>query len=233
MACIIIVAAMCVCFLGNPKEDSDDSVFHSNEENIQIENDSYHSPDYPVYVRTIGPGSIGCEYGYCVKGAQDETEILMELGKMSGFHFNNNYSEDVALFYSEEPKEIKLYYALEGETDYEEYAFAGEDYDYPYGAEEAKYVIRVPETYGMHYFFAVISWEDGREDFMYFSMENKYNPPSEAEYNSVTINSCMGTGATKNRHLKAPIFQKNSFLTVSRRRMYTFSGLHFPINNNV
>lgn len=228
---IIMSAVLCICFMGNPAEDdalSDeqknqiiecvkDMVPNVNERTILIKASSqndWNYPNYPVYVRTMGTGSIGCEYGYCVSGERDETKILTDLGKMSGFHFNNNYSEDVALFYSEEPREIKLYHVLEGKTDYEEYPFAGEGYDYPYGAEGVKYVIRVPEAYGMHYFFAVISWEDGREDLMYFSMEYKYNPPSDAEYNSVTITK-KASGTTE---IKYPQ------LNFSSRTMESFSA---------
>lgn len=192
-----------------------DIVPNVNERTILIKASSqnvWNYPNYPVYVRTMGTGSIGCEYGYCVSGEREETKILTDLEKMSGFHFNNNYSEDVALFYSEEPREIKLYHVLEGKTEYEEYPFAGEGYDYPYGAEGVKYVIRVPEAYGMHYFFAVISWEDGREDFMYFSMEYKYNPPSDAEYNSVTITKkASGMTEIKYPQLNFPSRNMESF----------------------
>jgi len=203
MAGVIISVILCACFMGNPANDTlsdkqkrqitecvKDMVPDVNEKTILIktsEQNYWNYPSYPVYVRTMGPGSIGCEYGYCARGEQSESEILKNLEKMDGFHFNNNYNEDVALFYSDEPQEIKFYHALAGNEEYEEYAFAGGDYDYLYGAEGEKYVIRVPETYGVHYFFAVISWADGREDFMYFSMEYKYNPPSEADYNLVTI----------------------------------------------
>ncbi|MDD6572761.1 MAG: M56 family metallopeptidase [Thermoflexaceae bacterium] len=161
-----------------------------NEKTILInvaEVNDWVYPQYPVYVRTIGNASIGCEYGYCAKEDRNDADILEDLSRMNGFYFSNNYSEDVALFYSEEPQEIKLYHAMEGNGNYEEYAFAGEDYEYPYGAEKEKYVIRVPEEYGMHYFVAVISWEDGSEDLLYFSMENKYNPPSDADYNQIQI----------------------------------------------
>lgn len=201
---IIIVVFLCISFMGNPAERST----LSDEQNIYEGSTKSNS----VYVRTMGPGSIGCEYGYCVNGEYDETEILTNLEKMNGFRFSNNYSEDVALFCSEEPQEIKLYHALAGNEGYEEYAFAGEEYEYPFGAERTKYVIRVPQNYGMHYFFAVISWEDGREDIMYFSMEYQYNPPSDTEYNSVTITkSASGTTEVKYPQLNFPSQTMKSF----------------------
>lgn len=195
---IVIVAVLGICFMGNPAVDSDNLENSISKEEREEEWKKYLEqkvaevndwvyPQYPVYVRTIGNASIGCEYGYCAKEDRNDADILEDLSRMNGFYFSNNYSEDVALFYSEEPQEIKLYHVMEGNENYEEYAFAGEDYEYPYGAEREKYVIQVPEEYGMHYFFAVISWEDGSEDLLYFSMEYKYNPPSDADYNQIQI----------------------------------------------
>ncbi len=128
-------------------------------------------PQYPVYVRTMGVGSVGCEYGYCKLGEKSGEEILAELSGFSSFFNSPEYSEGVALFYDKEPKEIKLYHAVAGSTEYEEYAFEGPDYDFPWNVEPMKYVICVPKEYGMHYFFVVISWQDGSQDLMYFSME--------------------------------------------------------------
>lgn len=180
---IISVAVLCIGFMGNPSKHFDDS-----EDNpVPAADGSYDYPQYPVYVRTMGDGSIGCEYGYCAVTDRDDDRILADLSQMKGFYFSNYYREDIALFYTGTPQEIKLYHTLAGNTDYEEYAFAGEGYQYPFGAENVKYVIQVPKDYGMHYFFAVISWEDGSEDLMYFSMEHKYNPPSDTEYNMVKV----------------------------------------------
>lgn len=195
---IIMSVVLCLCFMGNPAVDSDNPEYSTSkkeleeewlrhlEQNVAEENDWFY-PQYQVYVRTMGPGSIGCEYGYCAKEDRNDADVLEDLSRMNGFYFSSNYREDVALFYSEEPQEVKLYHAMEGNENYEEYAFADEGYDYPYGAEGVKYVIPVPEEYGMHYFFAVISWEDGSEDLLYFSMENKYNPPSDTDDNQIQI----------------------------------------------
>ena len=179
---VIAVVILCVGFMGNPSEDLDVS-----EDNSVATGSSLSYPEYPVYVRTMGVGSVGCEYGYCAVSGRDDEEILAELSQMSGFYFSNYYSEDVALFYTDEPREIKLYHTYEGSTDYEEYVFAGEGYEYPDGAENVKYVIPLPKDYGTHYFFAVISWEDGSEDLMYFSMEYNYNPPSVVDYNKMQL----------------------------------------------
>lgn len=180
---ILVVVVLCISFMGNPSEDFDASEDNPAPTTVS----SYNYPQYPVYVRTMGVGSIGCEYGYCAGNDRDDDRILEELRQMNGFYFSNYYNEDVALYYTDEPQEIKLYHAWEGSTDYEEYAFAGEGYKYPYGVENKKYVIQVPDDYGMHYFFAVITWEDGSEDLMYFSMEYKYNPPSTTDYNKMQL----------------------------------------------
>ncbi len=128
-------------------------------------------PEYPMYVRTMGVGSVGCEYGYCKLGEKSGEEILADLSGFSSFFNSPEHSEGVALYYDEEPREVKLYHALAGSTEYEEYAFEGPDYDFPWDVEPMKYVICVPEEYGMHYFFAVITWADGEKDLMYFPME--------------------------------------------------------------
>lgn len=156
-------------------------------------------PEYPIYVRTMGVGSVGCEYGYCELGEKSGKEILEELSEFSQFFNSPEYSEDVALFYDEEPQNIKLYHALSGATEYEIYPFAGEDYEYPWGVESQKYVIRVPKEYGTHYFFAVITWSDGKQDLMYFSMlyegrDSKDMGEFKDLYNNLAINYCWPNG---------------------------------------
>ncbi|MCM1468647.1 MAG: M56 family metallopeptidase, partial [Alistipes sp.] len=172
---IVVVVVLCVSYMGNPSGDFE--VSQDNPETEETTENSRSYPPYPVYVRTMGSGSIGCEYGYCAVSDRDDERILAELGQMSGFYFRNGYSEDVALFYADEPREIKLYHAWEGSTEFEEYAFA----------KDGKYVIPAPKDYGIHYFFAVISWEDDSKDLLYFSVDHHYDPPSSVEYNMVQI----------------------------------------------
>lgn len=210
---IMAVVILCICFMGNPSDISadDGTKYPSDSTEVSAEG-SFNYPPYPVYVRTMGPGSIGCAYGYCALEDRDEDRILEDLSRLNGFYFSNFYSTDVALFYLDEPREIKLYHALADNEEYEEYTFAGDDYQYPFGSEGSKYVIQLPKDYGMHYFFAVISWEDGSEDLMYFSMEYKYNPPSDTTYYSVTVTkNAKGTIGIKYPQLSFPSQTMDSF----------------------
>lgn len=155
--------------------------------------------EYPVYVRTMGVGSVGCEYGYCKLGEKSVEEILDELSGFSSFFNSPEHSDGVALYYDEEPQNIKLYHALAGSTEYEEYEFEGEDYNFPWNVEPMKYVICVPEEYGMHYFFAVITWVDGEKDLMYFSMEYAVRESNNMGvykdfYNWLVMNYCWPGG---------------------------------------
>ncbi|MDD4089898.1 MAG: hypothetical protein PHS04_17875 [Tissierellia bacterium] len=133
---------------------------------FEKENIPQESVKKRFYIMTANDGApIGCEYGTTREvGEIDTLEMLSMLEELQGFMFDEDYVSQQYIefrFLDEEPKEINLQYITKD----------GLQTEHPIDSET--YKIKVPTKVGGYSFIADITWENGEQETVFFSITIK------------------------------------------------------------
>lgn len=152
--------------------------FEKDEDNRQL--------DYSIMTEEVG--AIGCEYGVNKDHKLDTLQMLSELEHLNGFQFDTAWASHGYIkfvFHDKSPDNIFLR------------CIANDMWQQEYPIDSAEYKIKVPPEIGIYNFFADITWENGEQETVYFSVEVKEHTAIDtiAGYSIPKHNSNIGDRA--------------------------------------